>query len=41
MGSGDAGRFISYRPSGLTQIRNNYRDPYIDHGPDFREYIAM
>jgi hypothetical protein len=23
--------------SGLTQISNNYGDPYIDHGPDFRE----
>lgn len=23
--------------SGLAQIKNNYRDPYVDHGPDFRE----
>ena len=29
--------------AGLAQIRNNYRNPYVDHGPDFRlvyRYLA-
>jgi len=30
------GVLLLFAAAGLAQVRNNYRDPYVDHGPDFR-----
>jgi hypothetical protein len=31
------GALLIIASSGFAQIRNNYRNPYVDHGPDFRQ----